>query len=580
MSARGIKKRIHREFIPATDMPIPGGRLITVLGVPYVQLRTAEGGDLYLTRFGLQVHEWLAIENWYDEAWFAAHRVSLEGTSTVFRVTTREVRQRSLELVVKNCRVGEDVPGDTHTIEEALGAEFNSPWEEFALVMELREGAFGPRGYPVDTQRPLAIYVPPDTMQLWQSGRSRAKINRIKARHPAIDLDILRQYKLVYEWIEGTNIVELLREERVLGDALREESLRADREVTTHLAQKGYLVADMKPQHIIIRNPDRAFLYAETRLRRTVPERVRTLIHEHRYSIIDYELLARTPEHEERRRVSRRQSYLDALSHRDLAVAIPDNVHEMSILGVRYLETSVQSTGGSLWVVGRNPELIDFFLPERWRKTALWRLADDTELSYTITKDGVHLFWTTSRVGELLPAREDGRSVPYLSPFEVFSVLERLARAGVPVLAPRAIYQTHTSKLEPSLDTSAYERLRDYRREDGTEVLLEDRNYLMIFGFSQWMREGEVPKQVPPIPRPAGLSKAAARQMITDVEASRAVEAMRALVDQAGFDGSLIDRDDLLVTLDDDDQVVFSEPGVPRVRLCDAELVLPRAGRR
>ena len=127
----------------------------------------------------------------------------------MYRVPTREVNGKSLDLVVKNCRVGEDVPIETHTLQEFCDAEFNSPWEEFSLVMEMREGTYGPREIKVKTQRPLAIYVPPDRMQPWQSGRSRSKINRIHAKHPGIDLDILKQYKLIYEWIKGKNLPEV-----------------------------------------------------------------------------------------------------------------------------------------------------------------------------------------------------------------------------------------------------------------------------------------------------------------------------------------------------------------------------------
>ncbi len=52
----------------------------------------------------------------------------------------------------------------------------------------------------------MVIYVPPEKMQIWQSGRSRAKINRIRAKHPGIDLDILKQYKLIYGWIDGHSL--------------------------------------------------------------------------------------------------------------------------------------------------------------------------------------------------------------------------------------------------------------------------------------------------------------------------------------------------------------------------------------
>ena len=111
----------------------------------------------------------------------------------------KEVEGKSIDLVVKNSRVGEDVPVDTHTLREFCDAEFNSPWEEFALNDELREGRYGPEDERVNIQHPMAIYIPPEKMQLWQSGRSRSKINRIRARHPGIDLDILKQYKLLFK---------------------------------------------------------------------------------------------------------------------------------------------------------------------------------------------------------------------------------------------------------------------------------------------------------------------------------------------------------------------------------------------
>jgi len=171
--------------------------IINLLSVVYAHRKTSNGGDLYLTRYGLKHSDLLEIENWYEKNWFADHRERLSGTSSVYRVPTKPVKGRRLQLVVKNCRVGEDVPLDTHTLYEFINAEFNSPWEEFSLVMEMREGDFGPKNIAIRTQRPLAIYVPPERFQLWQTGRSRDKINKITRLHPGVNLDILRQYKLV-----------------------------------------------------------------------------------------------------------------------------------------------------------------------------------------------------------------------------------------------------------------------------------------------------------------------------------------------------------------------------------------------
>jgi hypothetical protein len=566
---------VSRHIIPEADMPLPGGRLLTILGVPYAKVRSPEGGELYLTRFGLQAQDQLRVENWFASGWFTEQRARLEGTSSVFRVPTRTVNGKSIDLVVKNCRVGEDVPVDTHAIVDALGAEFNSPWEEFSLVMEMREGAFGPRHFTVTTQRPLAIYVPPDFMQLWQSGRSLAKINRINARHPGVELDILRQYKLVYEWIPGCSVVELLQRGGIHGKARDVAALALDALVNHDLAEKGYVVADMKPQHIIVSEQDgNALLEGGTGPSGTSFEaRLRKLIEEHHYSMVDYELLVRTPEHEQQVRLDRRRGYLDELSHREETAEIPGNLSRDEILGLDYVHGPVESTGGHLWVVGNNPRLFDFFLPERWRKTALWRLANDTEISYTITKDGVHLLWTPSRVGEAGPSDAYGLPLSYGSPFEAFATLRALSRAGVPVVAPRAIYHTGTSKTEACEDNSAYEKLDDYLLADGSKVLRSDRNYLMIFGFYAWVRDGGIPSYIPPVPRPAGLVNSFERGLVGFREVKASVEYIKELIADAGYDGNAVTADDLLVALDDNDSVVLAGPGLPAVRLHCAELV-------
>jgi len=571
-------RRGPRQHIPTAVMPIPGGRVITVLGVPYVHIRSVEGGDLYLTRLGVQVHEWLQIENWYESHWFSANRRPLEGTSSVYRVPTRPIAGKSVDLVVKNCRVGEDVPIDTHTLEEALGAEFNSPWEEFSLVMEMREGGFGTRDFALSTQRPLAIYVPPECMQLWQSGRSRAKINRIKARHPGIDLDILRQYKLVYEWIPGQSVVELLPQlghDTASADTL---ALRINATVTEDLRRKGYVVADMKPQHVIIQaeDADQVLSGDGTTSAGTADRRLMQFVAQRRYSVVDYELLGRTPEHETAARQQRRRNYIDELRHRREPSVVPEHLGQRTVLGIDYVHGAVQSTSGHLWVVGKNPRLFDFFLPERWRKTALWRVAYDTELSYTITKDGVHLLWTPSRVGERRGSHAslDGVHGGYASPFHVFAVLRDLAAAQIPVVAPRAIYVTGTAKSEPCEDRRPYQSLHNLTLYDGTPVLRTDRNYLMIFGFYSWAGDASTPAVMPPVPRPAGLLHARNRNLVSDDGVHEALGWMRGRVRAAGYDGGSLTADDLLVTLDDHDRVVIADNGLPAVRLHGAELLL------
>ena len=47
----------------------------------------------------------------------------------------------------------------------------------------------------------------------------------------------------------------------------------------------------------------------------------------------------------------------------------PEHLHAMRIFGVDYVYGDTASTGGKLWVVGHDPLLFDYFLPERWRRT-------------------------------------------------------------------------------------------------------------------------------------------------------------------------------------------------------------------
>src|SRR5690606_13607457 len=103
-------------------------------------------------------------------------------TGHVYRVPTRSADGRGIDLVVKFSRVGQEVPLEVATTfpdevppSELADARFNSPLEEFGLVVEMRRGAFGPREVRLMSHWPLAIYTPPDRFELWQLGRSQAR---------------------------------------------------------------------------------------------------------------------------------------------------------------------------------------------------------------------------------------------------------------------------------------------------------------------------------------------------------------------------------------------------------------------
>lgn len=556
--------------------------LVNVLGVVYAHVKTSDGGDLYLTRFAEPYQKHFGIENWYEPDWFNSKRIRLKGTGSVYKLPTKEVDGRSLNLVYKNCRVGEDVPLDTHTLQEFCDAEFNSPWEEFSLVVEMREGQYGPKELKINTQRPMVIYVPPEKMQTWQSGRSKSKINRIRAKHPGIDLDILKQYKMIYEWIEGYNLPEVF-EHITVEDHERVHHLKTlNSNVMSDLEQKGYLVADMKPEHIIISELDleRIKEIAQTQAADSSKEQIYylyNLVDIGKYSLVDYELLLRTPRHEDEVKDSRRHSYLDDQRDRFIPTPMPDHLTAMEIFGVPYIYGHAESTGGHLWVVGKNARLFDYFLPERWRKTPSIKLSNTKEIFYTITKDNIHLVWETSRVGEM-PDEEGERYNPKIrefginSPFEEFSIAHQLNQLGIPCVYVRAIYMTGTSKIESSTDTRRYESHSNILDPEGNPILQENHNYITIRGYyngpDQWVAQQKGTLYVP-----VDLARAVTKDLINETQCRLLLNKVKENLKDVGYDGSLLKPNDLLLATSDKNEIMRDSTGNPLVIICNFELI-------
>jgi hypothetical protein len=569
---------LHPTFESILPLPLPPESVVHVLGVSYAHVRTDDGGDLYLTPFGVTHFELLQVENWYEASWFRSNRRRLEGTSAVHWVPTKEVKGRKLHLVVKNCRVGENVPLATHTLKEFLNTEFNSPWEEFALVAELRSGDFGPSDITIRTQEPLGIYVPPERLQMWQTGRSLDKLNKITARYPGIDLDILRQYKLIYGWIPGKDLIQMFRAWGLQDQALADAIVPITNRTIQDLQEKGYAVADMKPAHVILDEQDISELEANPCSVGDKVELVSSLVRQGRYSVVDYELLLRTPEHERLVTAKRRHTYLDRMRDRFIEVPLPPYLHAVEIMGVPYIWGHVESTGGQLWVVGRNPELYDYFLPERWRKTPSTPLSERNGVYYTISKDGVHLVWKTSRVGEV-PSDEElpeltelARQLGINSPFEAVAISQRLNQAGIPTVYNRAIYMTGSAKVEKVSDRRRYESHANIKTPDGRPILRENRNYILIRGYFNGS-DSYVAAHDTRLYRPLDLAKAVREGITTRIQAERIRESVSARLYDEGYDGRLLKLNDLIYGIDVDGALLTDAIGDPEARICNLGLI-------
>jgi hypothetical protein len=271
------------ETLPTPEAMAQDAEAVSLFGVDYLRFKTSDRGELYLTRFGVPLRKQLDPENWYAQDWFAMSGKRLPGTSAIYRVPTKPVRGVSLDLVVRFSRVGQEVLLDAVTLCKYPHAEFNSPFEEFALVMDLRAARprlLRPR---IFTKKPLAIFVPGERLQSWQTGRLESKIAAKLAQHPEIELDILRRYILLYGWIEQMNAVEAADALRLTGDRRGTFLAQTTRGAVHDLELHGFRMLDIKPEHIVVRlRPDGSLL------RRRSGQLA--------YALVDYELLERVRE--------------------------------------------------------------------------------------------------------------------------------------------------------------------------------------------------------------------------------------------------------------------------------------------
>jgi hypothetical protein len=549
----------------------PEATFLRIFGTNYIHLSPRGEGDLYVTEHGLPFIDQLMPENWYEESWFKAHRQRLEGTSAVYHIHTRPLpghQPQSLEIVVKWSRVGQDVPLDTFTLDRAVNCEFNTPFEEFALVEEMRRGEYGPKNIRILTQKPLAIYVPPEKLQLWQTGRSREKILRQIARHPGVEIDILRSYILLYGWIKGVNAVEAYHHSFYNTDRQKAQLAELTQLVHNELEQKGFIVADHKPSHFILRPAENGIL--RRRDSRTA------------YALVDYELLARTPNYENAVRASGRSAYLNMMASRfrpPPLAQFPSHLRPVSVLGVDYVFGRVESTGGALWVVGSNPELFNYFLPERWRTKPV-KLSQTNQTYYSCTKDRIHLVWKISRVGEFPPGSLPDPSYRqqllqgYNSPFEEFALALELGRKGIRTKYPRAIYVTgqQSDSTGYILDRRRFERFAHLYAPDETPILPLDHDFITIWGYWRGLEDDEAPTDSG-YWTPIDALQATNKGLLPPDMLDKLVEEHRADLAAAGFRDSALRGDHILLSYRPAGAFKQNATGRIERRQCNFELV-------
>jgi len=541
---------------------IPPAHRVSAFGVDYVHLSPPEGGDLYITRFGWPLARQLLPACWYTDEWYARHGEKLPGaTGHVYHVETRPMSGRRADLVVKFSRVAQYVsivvetsfPDDVPP-EVIAAARFNSPMEEFGLVMELRRRVFDPKAVRILTQRPLAIYAPAREYQLWQLGRSTSSFythRQLLAADQedavkAIELDIRRAYVLLYGWIKGRD-AEQSWDAGYISEA---ELLDLTPRVIQELRQNGFRVLDNKPKHFILRK------------RRRDGSILRDRHHRFIYGLVDFEFLQRTAEHQRAFKALQLERYqrLQMEAERSDEAPAPSHLAAMRIFGVNYLYGVVQD-GGRLWVVGRNPDLFEFFVPDRWRRTARLKLSPVNEVYRTRTRDNIHVVYRRSRVGSqpridpLIETGQKARAHGYNSPFEEVVIAERLRQFGVPTIIPRAVYRTDF----PST-SAAY--LKDLRRiadhaglttpgDEPEPILLEDYDYYTIWGYFRGFGPGCDPEDEPGV----DLEQARDACLLAEADCNAIAGRAQRMLEKLGLGDARLSDVDIQVYVDPEGRV-------------------------
>ncbi|MBN2440256.1 MAG: hypothetical protein JXJ04_02895 [Spirochaetales bacterium] len=534
-----------------------------ILGNYYIHFKLGKD-DLYITQYGFPFHENLKPENFLtDNEWYKKNSIRLSGTSCTYKVKTKRVNNIDLDIVIKWNRMGQDIPGSENS-DEFHGAAFNSPFEEFSLVMELRKTKYESAG-KIITQKPLGIYVPSEHIELWQMGRRKDKIQKKIDKHKDIELDMFRSYIVIYEWVKGIDVTQAHTKGIISDKEMESLTLMAEKEIE----EKGFIVRDRKPHHIIIRHNKNGEIYTD---------REGKIL----YALIDFELLERTPERTTIVKQTKRSNYLKRQKDRfaDKKISENNQLKQVKIFDVDYIFGRTESTDGLLWVVGKDYELFDYFLPERWEKMDCTKISSNHETYHTISKDFIHLVWKLSRIGfipDIDPFKPDQRKLleyGYNSPFEEISIAIRIRKKGIRTIHPRAIYMTgkKTTIAKDVFDESRFISHRSLVTPDNKPVLRDDRNYMLIWGY--WngpdeklaVLDGDYYKGI-------NALDAYRKNIISLDDYLSVVKRKKDKLQQVGIEDLNLGGRHLLLSLDSSGAIVKDKDGLPEVRICNFEFL-------
>ena len=335
------------------------------------------------------------------------------------------------------------------------------------------------------------------------------------------------------------------------------------------MEKKGYFVADHKPTHAIVHVKNGKLV-----LRKNGDVAC---------GIVDYELLSRTEKHQEDHRIESRSRYLMLMRDRFTSSAehpLPPQLQHARVMDVEYVTGRAQSTGGLLWVVGRDGRLFEYFFPERWRRKE-FALSSSSRTWYTRAKDGVHLVWKVSRIGETPdgdpsdPKTHILRNAGYNSPFEEFALALEISSRGMLTTFPRAIYVTGQDDVTSSAitDERRFHRMCNVCGPDGAPVLRRGPDYITIWGYFRGVDDRHA-ADAEFLWTPIGAGQAFNKGMITSQQLNELMRDHQARLAAVGYEDLNLEPDHLLLTYVPGGDFQRTASGAIISRHCNFELVV------
>jgi hypothetical protein len=130
---------------------------------------------------------------------------------------------------------------------------------------------------------------------------------------------------------------------------------------------------------------------------------------------------------------------------------------------------------------------------------------------------------------------------------------------------------TGSLKVELSVDPRKYQTHQEIVDIDGNPVLDVLHNYITIRGYYNGPDEWVSRQEEASLFIPVDLLRAVRKNIITDKQGASYLEKVKERLHGAGYDGSILKSNDLLLAMDSKGQVMKDKTGEPDLIICNFE---------